>query len=243
MAKVSTTLKNIENNQEEEKQLKRKKEEEKQLKKEYDEILKTSINNVISFTFEDFDNIDDAFNDLVLNDIIYKQKIERIILSEQVKKYNWKKVKNNPTYAEFWEDSEDFEAKFKNLYNIDDIEKLYIPTLKKIYNNYILKQKVSKKELEKSLLNYFNTLKNENSADNVVKVVQKEHIKQSFCQEIAKDLTDYNYLYENYNNILHKWYNQNKPIIKEKEVKQPKKSKKSSGLIGGLVGWWLGGKL
>lgn len=251
MAKVSTTLRNIEKNQEEEKERKLKEEKEKQLKKEYNEILKNSINDVVSFSFEnaleDGESLDKIFNDLILNDYKYKQEIEKMILSEKITVEDWK------TSPDWWEKIEISKPKFENIYKFGDIEKNYILIVKKLYNNYILKEKTCFKELEQELLNYFNTLKLQNNfckIENIIHVSQKEDIKQGFCSEIAKDFSEYNYLYDNYNSILRKWYNKNKPIIKEKEVKTTRtrtqtqtQKKESSGLIGGLIGWWLGGKL
>lgn len=241
MSKVSTTLKNIENNQDEEKQRKQKKEQEKQLKKEYDGFLIESITNVISIAFEFSNNIDDTFNDLIINDFKYKKQIESTILNEKTESDTWEKIKNDPIYAEKWEDKKEFTQKFKKLYNINDIGRLYIPTAKKIYNNYKLKQELNNKNIEKELLKNFDyiLIKSKNF-DAIVKELQKTTTKINFCKELANNINDYNYLYYNYNSILKKWYTDNKNIIKEKEVKQPKKS---SGLIGGLIGWWLGGKL
>lgn len=248
MAKVSTTLRNIEKNQEEEKERKLKEQKEKQLKKEYDEILKNSINDVISFAFsnalEDGESLEKTFNNLILNDYKYKQEIEEKILNEKITIEDWK------TSPDWWEEIEISKPKFVNIYKFEDVEKNYIPTVKKLYNNYILKEKTQKKELDKKLIYNFNYLIGSCDITNIVKTLQLETNKQDFCKELAEDYEDYNYLYNNYNNILRKWYNQNKPIIKEKEVKttptrtrtQPQK-KESSGLIGGLIGWWLGGKL
>lgn len=244
MAKVSTTLRNIEKNQEEEKERKLKEQKEKQLKKEYNEILKNSINDVVSFAFEisieDVESLDKIFNDLILNDCKYKQEIEKKILSEKITVEDWK------TSPDWWEEIEISKPKFENIYKFEDIEKNYIPTVKKLYNNYILKEKTRNKELEKELLYNFNNLIIDFKINDVVKLLQLETYKQDYCKELAKSYADYNYLYNNYNNILRKWYNQNKPIIREKEVKATlaqTHTKKSSGLIGGLIGWWLGGKL
>lgn len=241
MAKVSTTLKNIEEMQEEEKQIKQKKDAEKQLKKEYDNFIYESIVNVIALAFDDADDIDEIFTDLIINDFKYKKQIENIILNEKIETNGWKKIKNNPVYDELWENVKESKQKFKNLYNINDIESLYIPTVKKIYNNYKLKQNLNNKNIEKELLKNFDyiLIKSKN-LDAIVKELQKTTTKSEFCKEISKNQDEFIYIYNNYNSILKKWYAQNKNIIKEKEVKQPKKS---SGLIGGLVGWWLGGKL
>lgn len=246
MAKVSTTLRNIEKNQEEEKERKLKEQKEKQLKKEYDEILKNSINDVISFAFanalEDGESLEKTFNNLILNDYKYKQEIEEKILNEKIKIEDWK------TSPDWWEEIEISKPKFVNIYKFEDIEKNYVPTVKKLYNNYILKDKTQKKELEEKLLHEFNYLIARHNIEDVVKLLQLETNKQGYCKELAEDYEDYNYLYNNYNNILRRCYNKNKPIIKEKEVKttrtrtQPQR-KESSGLIGGLIGWWLGGKL
>lgn len=245
MSKGTTTKKDTKTNKEE-KERKQKEQKEKQLKKEYDETLKNSVDTVISDVFEnaleDGKSLEKVFNDLILNDYKYKQEIEEKILNEKITVEDWK------TSPDWWEEIEISEPKFVNIYKFEDIEKNYIPTVKKLYNNYILKEKTCFKELEQELLNYFNTLKLQNNfckIENIIHVSQKEDIKQGFCSEIAKDFSEYNYLYNNYNNILRKWYNQNKPIIKEKEAKatrtQPQK-KESSGLLGALIGWWLGGK-
>lgn len=244
MAKVSTTLRNIEKNQEEEKERKLKKEKEKQLKKEYNEILKNSTNDVVSFAFEnsivDRESLEKTFNNLILNDYTYKQEIEKKILSEKITVDDWK------TSPDWWEEVEISKPKFAEIYKFEDIEKNYILIVKKLYNNYILKEKIRNKELEKELVYNFNNLIIDFNINDVVKLLQLETYKQDYCKELAKSYADYNYLYTNYNNILRKWYNQNKPIIREKEVKATRTQthkKESRGLIGGLIGWWLGGKL
>lgn len=249
MAKVSTTLRNIEKNQEEEKERKLKEEKEKQLKKEYNEILKNSINDVVSFSFEnaleDGESLEKVFNDLILNDYKYKQEIEKMILSEKITVEDWK------TSPDCWEEIEISKPKFENIYKFDDIEKNYVLIVKKLYNNYILKEKTRNKDLEKKLVYNFNNLILDFNINDVVKLLQLEEYKKDYCKELSGSYADYNYLYTNYNNILRKWYSQNKPIIREKEVKTPRtqttrtqpQKKESSGLIGGLIGWWLGGKL
>lgn len=242
MSKGTTTKKDTKTNKEE-KERKQKEQKEKQLKKEYDETLKNSVDTVISDVFEnaleDGKSLEKVFNDLILNDYKYKQEIEEKILNEKITVEDWK------TSPDWWEEIEISEPKFVNIYKFEDIEKNYIPTVKKLYNNYILKEKIRNKELEKELIYNFNNLIIDFKINDVVKLLQLETYKQDYCKELAKSYADYNYLYNNYNNILRKWYNKNKPIIKEKEVKttrtQPQK-KESSGLIGGLIGWWLGGK-
>lgn len=247
MAKVSTTLKNIEEMQEEEKQILTLKEQEKQLKKEYQETLENETISIIASEFEFNDNIEQVYKNLIIHDFYYKQEIEKNILSITEEK---EKI---ILEDEFWKEKKIKISKFANLYNFNDLDNIYEKEVNKLYNYYNKKNAISNDEIKNRLIyNLDLQLKQNVNIEKFIFLLQQEDNKQQICKELTSNIDDYNFLYKNYNSILRKWYANNKSIIKapkqqariiNQTTTSTKPQKKGNGLIGGLIGWWLGGKL
>lgn len=214
MAKVSTTLKNIENEQQTQNKIINEKEQERKLKEDYKKDLKTIAKDIIECEFAD-SNIDNTYNELCLNDFIYLEKIEKEL----------SKIKTTITRSEWdyefdtWRDKKYKIDKYANIYNIDDVEEVYYKVLKQIFAKYNNKSKIAKnlmlEKLENDMRQFFK-VNNYNYAYNFM-------LDSDIRQMAIENLTDENYEYfgfidKNYIKILNK-------VASEFKYKQQKSSK------------------
>ena len=223
MAKVSTTLKNIENEQQKQNKIINEKEQERQLKEDYKKDLKTIAKDVIVSEFAD-SNIYNTYNELCLNDYIYLGKIEKEL----------SKIKTTITRSEWdydfdvWRDKKYKIDKYANIYNIDDVEEVYYKVLKQVFAKYNNKNKINKnlmlEKLENDMRQFFK-VNNYNYAYNFL-------LDSDIRQMAIENLTDKNYEYfdfidKNYIKILNK-------VASEFKYKQ-QKSNKSNQNKGNIV--------
>ena len=214
MAKVSTTLKNIENEQQTQNKIINEKEQERKLKEDYKKDLKTIAKDVIECEFVD-SNIDNTYNELCLNDYIYLEKIEKEL----------SKIKTTITCSEWdyefdtWRDKKYKIDKYANIYNIDDVEEVYYKVLKQVFTKYNNKNKINKnamlEKLENDMRQFFK-INNYNYAYNFM-------LDSDIRQMAIENLTGENYEYfgfidKNYIRILNK-------VASEFKYKQQKSSK------------------
>lgn len=214
MAKVSTTLKNIENEQQAQNKIINEKEQERNLKEDYKKDLKTIAKDVIESEFAN-SNIDNTYNELCLNDYIYLEKIEKEL----------SKIKTTITRSEWdydfnvWRDKKYKIDKYANIYNIDDVEEVYYKVLKQVFTKYNNKNKINKnlmlEKLENDMRQFFKA-KNYNYAYNFL-------LDSDIRQMAIENLTDKNYEYfgfidKNYIRILNK-------VASEFKYKQQKNNK------------------
>lgn len=221
--RVSTTLKNIENEQQTQNKIINEKEQERKLKEDYKKDLKTIAKDVIECEFAD-SNIDNTYNELCLNDYIYLEKIEKEL----------SKIKTTITCSEWdyefdtWRDKKYKIDKYANIYNIDDVEEVYYKVLKQVFIKYNNKNKINKntmlEKLENDMRQFFR-VNNYNYAYNFM-------LDSDIRQMAIENLTDENYEYfdfidKNYMKILNKVANE----FKYKQQKSNKSNQNKGNII------------
>ena len=222
MAKVSTTLKNIENEQQTQNKIINEKEQERKLKEDYKKDLKTIAKDIIECEFTD-SNIDNTYNKLCLNDYIYLEKIEKEL----------SKIKTTITRSEWdyefdtWRDKKYKIDKYANIYNIDDVEEVYYKVLKQVFVKYNNKEKITKnlmlEKLENDMRQFFK-VNNYNYAYNFLLDVD---IRQMAIENLTNENYEYfDFIDKNYIRILNK-------VSSEFKYKQQKsiKSNQNKGNI------------
>lgn len=224
MAKVSTTLKNIENAQQTQNKITNEKEQERKLKEDYKKDLKKIAKDVIESEFAISSSFDDTYNELCLNDYLYMEKIEKEIgkIKATISRLEW------DYEFDVWRDKKYKIDKYANIYSIDDVEEVYYKVLKQVFTKYNNKSKINKnlmlEKLEDDMRQFFKV----NNYDYAYNFMLDSDIRQMAVENLmGKNYEYFGYIDKNYIRILNK-------VASEFKYKQ-QKSNKSTQNKGNIV--------
>ena len=222
MAKVSTTLQNIEYIKQEQQQRELTREETQKQYKLYTNYVNETIQEYLYYIFEDSKDIETTYNNIILSDDPLN-KIIKDIDKEAQKHYKiieeWKKDKDNEHYKEaqvkiyLWDD----------FINYNDIKQKYYKILEEIKKEYTKKENIKNDLLLEKVKNEIVLAFKSYPYNVVMSNYYSSSADHEIAQYYAHNTKEYLFIKNNYYNILNKISIQYKKIDNIQQKEQQRK--------------------
>lgn len=207
MARVSTTLENLEYLKQQENNILLTEKEKREIEKGYKDFLIGTLKEEFYYEFIENSDYKETFNYLVMNSEIIQNRVLETMQEEsqtRIKKIFRFRDKNRDTWVEDYKlisEWDDFD--FEN-----DINDNYIKILKQVYQEYSLKFKINQEKLKNTLETDARNFFKLKGYDLSYNFMLDNEIRDSVISSLTENKTDYDYLDSIYVKTINKIANE-----------------------------------